>query len=167
MKRKLLGAAAAACLVTAPSLAYSQAPASGTFEAVDTAWRANGTSDTVATITAGGTVDFSYPSGTSAHTLHWADEGATCSGVPNAPRRFNDAKPGWHGTCRFAATGTYNFHCDFHPYMEGTVKVVAPEPTPTATATATPDASVTPGPTATPAPDPTPAVIPIAQTQNQ
>jgi plastocyanin len=161
MKRKLLGAAAAACLVTAPSLAYSQAPASGTFEAVDTAWRANGTSETVATITAGGTVDFSYPSGASAHTVHWDDEGATCSGVPNDPRRFNDAKPGWHGTCRFAATGIYKFHCDFHPYMEARVEVVAPQPT--ASPTAEPDATPTPAATATP----TPAASPIAQTQNQ
>jgi plastocyanin len=58
-------------------------------------------------------------------------------------------KRNWTGECRFDAPGDYRFVCGAHPYMKGTIHVVAAA-TPAPSATATPGASPTP----TPTPDP-------------
>src|SRR4051812_13412341 len=165
MKRKLLSAVAAACLVTAPSLAYSQATPAAKVAAMDKpapAWV-----PTTVTVTAGQSVTFESKGNSQPHYLEFtgAAKPACDPGVAMAFPRT----PDWSGECTFDTTGDYTFRCPVHdvpPYatMRGTIHVVAAPPSPTAT----PDASVTPGPTATPAPDPTPAVIPpVAQTQNQ
>jgi plastocyanin len=166
MKVKLLGAVAAACLVMAPALAYSQAPANGKFEAVDFAWHANdSTTDTSLTIATGGTVAFSYPAGKSFHTVSWKSGPRTpdCTGIPDD---VPHSVPGWHGSCDFRTPGKYTFVCAYHDYMTGEVDVVDPDPTGTPTPTPTPGGTVTPGATATPGPDGT-TPPPIAQTQNQ
>jgi plastocyanin len=161
MKRKLLGAAAAACLVMAPALAYSQVPTSGTFTATDPySWRANGTDETTLTVAKGGTVTFEYPAG--GHSIHgvvWtSDKKPDCPDVKSAPQPAP-----WSESCTLDAPGTYTFVCPVHAQMTGTLKVLAPAPT--ATPTPSPDPSPDPG--ATPEATPPTQTAPVAQTQNQ
>ncbi len=93
-------------------------------------------------------------------------------GVPPMPA--NPLPQGWEGYCTFTAPGTYEFYCQAHGGMDGTV-VVSGTPnatatatsTPTATATATATATSTPPPATNPAPAPTaapqaPAPTPVA-----
>jgi plastocyanin len=164
MKRKLLGAAAAACLVAAPSLAYSQNTPAGKVAAVDRpapAW-----APTTVTVTAGESVTFESKGNAQPHYLEFTGAKPDCdAGVATAFPR----SPDWSGECRFDTPGDYPFRCPVHdtpPYatMRGTIHVVAPQPTPTDD----PDATPTPGASATPASggmtSPPP---PVAQTQNQ
>jgi plastocyanin len=156
MKRKLLGAAAAACLVMAPALAYSQVPTSGTFTATDPySWRANGTDETTITIVKGGTVTFEYPvGGHSIHGVTWTSENKPdCPDVKAAPQPAP-----WSGSCTIDVPGTYTFVCPVHAQMTGTLKVLAPA------STASPTPSADPYETVTPQAAPPP---PVAQTQNQ
>jgi plastocyanin len=110
------------------------APSTGSFTAVDTpAWHANGGTDTTATIAAGGTVAFSYPSGGSMHSVVFDNvEPTACTGLPAAPQGS-----GWSGTCSFSTPSTYAFHCGNpnHPSMTGTVVVEAASTTTTSGST--------------------------------
>jgi plastocyanin len=153
--RDLVIAAACGIAVGVPALAYGRADPVVTINATGTdpdyAW-----DQTDVTIAPGDTVKFSNQQ-TAASAFHnvtfSADKPTSCtqtSGnangnvpggpMPNAPRK------GWTGECRFDAPGTYQFLCGSHPYMTGTIRVVAAA-TPTPTATATPGASPTPTPT--------------------
>lgn len=92
------------------------------------------TTPAAVTLTAGGTVTFSYPSGASAHDVHFTGAGpSACTGstgqVGTAP---GVAGPGWSAACTFSTTGTYRFVCDAHSSMTGMVTVIADEG-PTAT----------------------------------
>jgi len=138
MGRKLLPAAALACAVMTPALAYSQSTA--TFTALDLyGWSANGTSSNTVTITSPASVTFEYPPGTgkNTHNVVWDGTPPPCDG--NIPGPGTSGTRGWKGTCSFDAPGTYRFECKVHaPLMKGTVVVVAPEPSPVETASATP-----------------------------
>lgn len=147
--RNVLIAVVAAGVALGPALAYSKAPAEGSFTAVDFAWRANATSATSLTIAPGGTVTFGYPEGSSFHNLHFTGAKPTCEGITAGPRPAP-----WQGECTFTAVGTYPFICDVHDTMSGSV-VVGTAPTPTPTPTSTPGPSATPGATATPGPEST------------
>jgi hypothetical protein len=170
--RKLLIAAVMVCAVLAPALAHSQAPTSGSFKAGDVGysgvWTAAPGGGTVLTLSRPATVEFSYPTGASAHTVTWKNGAApSCPGVPK-DLNFAAGQPGWKGTCTFTDAGEYSFACGIHPDMTGKVIVTAPAATssPTATATATPsptpDAATTPSAAPQPPPSgsPTPAQAP-------
>jgi hypothetical protein len=147
-------ACAAGAAALSPALAYSEV--SG-FKAVDYAWLADGGPGNELTITPGETVTFAYPTGASFHNVVFeGTEPSSCTGIQPA-----DPGPGWQGSCRFDAPGTYRFACGVHPGMTGRVIVrAAPTPTPTPTSTATATATPTADPTgtspATPAPTATP-----------
>jgi plastocyanin len=104
-------------------------------------------SDATVNIAPGGTVDFSYPAGSSVHNVVFVDSPASCvqkTGVqilPAPPLPQYSMPPGWSGECTFQAPGVYTFVCQAHPVeMEGRVVVGdTPEPTPTPTPTATPE----------------------------
>jgi hypothetical protein len=82
------------------------------------------------TIRVGDTVRFANSGGT--HNFAFAD-GAS---YPPSP---SDPGPAWNNLSRtFTQAGAYEFVCDEHPNMTGTVTVSAATATPTATATATP-----------------------------
>jgi plastocyanin len=150
--RDLLAGTAVAGAVLVPALAYATAAPSGSFTAVDYAWRANGTDATSLTVAPGESVSFGYPSGSNFHNLHFTDAQPTsCTGTSLNPR-----PKGWSGECTFADTGTYPFVCDVHAGMTGRVVVAVPEPT----ATATP-APTDPGGGTAPALTPTPSATPV------
>jgi plastocyanin len=124
------GVAAAA----APGLAAGSAPTSATFAAYDYGWIANGKAkSTRAVIAPGGTVSFSYPAGRSEHNADFRGGpsptsctqtgGLTSGSVPPLPHV--PTGQGWTGSCRFARAGVYQFHCDVHPFMTGTIVAVA------------------------------------------
>jgi plastocyanin len=139
---KGLIAPAALALALGPGLAFAATP-SGSFTAVDYAWRANGSEATTLTIAPGESVTFGYPAGADFHNVQFTGPQPTCEGLTPYPR-----PKGWTGECTFAAAGTYAFVCGAHAAMKGTVVVAAPAPT------ASPDPSATPGATATPTPAP-------------
>jgi plastocyanin len=86
---------------------------------------------TQATIAQGGTVTFGYPSGSSMHNADFGSgphpssctqtAGPSSGTVPPLPNQ--PTPPGWSGTCTFNTPGTYTFHCDLHPFMNGTIVV--------------------------------------------
>lgn len=165
--RAALAAVVCGALAGIPALAAAQQqdPASGSVVAQDVQpssgrWVINGDATaTTVTIAAGGTVTFSYPSGTSHHDVSFTDaQPASCTGLPSG-NPFLTGGPGWSGSCRFDHAGTYSFVCVVHPYaMTGTVVVKdqpAATPTPTPGATPTP----TPTPIATPVATPPPATL--------
>jgi plastocyanin len=146
-----------AVVALVPALTYSNAPADGSFTAVDFAWRANGTDATTLTIAPGGTVTFGYPAGMSFHNLDFTGAKPSCVGISSAP-----LAKGWEGECTFDVPGTYPFKCDVHEQMTGSVVVeAAPTGTPIPAPTATADPAATPGATASPTPVPN---APPAQT---
>jgi plastocyanin len=135
-----------AVLALVPVLAAGKAPADAGFTAVDFAWRANGTDATTLTIAPGGTVSFGYPAGAAFHNVDFTGAKPTsCANLPPGPR-----PKGWQGACTFDDPGTYEFVCDVHAEMTGSVVVAAPTPVPTETASPDPVASPTPAPTAAP-----------------
>jgi len=164
MGRKLLSAAALACALIAPALAYSQSQAS--FKAYDNGWTGTPGGGTTLTLTTPATVEFSYPApDESAHTVNWTSANKpTCQNVPSGTS-YVDGLPGWKGTCTFSRAGTYTFVCGIHPSMTGTVKIEDPAPsvTPTPTATATPADPDTPTATPTPVPGAQPTPQPARQ----
>jgi plastocyanin len=94
-------------------------------------------SQSTATIATAGTVTFSYPSGASAHNVDFdtaqptscsQTAGAVLGAVPPLPT--NPQSPGWSGSCQFNTPGTYQFHCDMHPFMTGSVVVGSPTSSP-------------------------------------
>ena len=116
---------AGALAVTAAAPVDAAAPQTASFTAVDDHWYVTATAgDTTATIAVGGTVAFSYPSGGSAHNVHFADgssptsctqtagpgAGSTVPPLPAVP-----TPPPWSGTCRFNTPGTYAFVCECTP----------------------------------------------------
>jgi plastocyanin len=128
----------------------AQPPPTAAVTAVDYDWEADN-GGTTAAVAAGGTVTFSYPTGMSLHNVEFTQsQPATCTqtagsdtgAVPPLPAQ--PSGPGWAGTCRFDAAGSYAFVCGLHAYMTGTVHVG--------------DGSGTPpvGPPGYPAPPPTP-----------
>jgi plastocyanin len=155
--RKLLIAAAMVCAVSAPALAYSQASSNGSFKASDVGydgvWTATPGGGTELRLSSPATVEFSYPTGASAHTVSWkGGAGPSCTGVPTG-LDFVAGKPGWKGTCTFPDAGEYSFACGIHPSMTGKVIVTAAgSTTPTATPSAAPDATTAPGSTTQPPP---------------
>jgi plastocyanin len=162
MKVKLLAAAAAACLVTAPPLAFSRDTPAAKVSAADTpAW----TPTTVA-ITVGQSVTFESKGNAQPHYLEFKgpNQPACDNGVPTS----YPPPSSWSGNCTFSAPGDYVFRCPVHDFpkytkMWGTVHVdAAPVDAPT------PGSTVTPGASPTPTPDPTPAGPgPTADTQAQ
>ncbi len=140
------------------SQAESQTPATATIVASPTANVFNtpdGGPPNV-TITAGGTVNFSYV-GTTINRLHnvnfTAAQPSSCTlteGTPSTgpqPPLPNPAtKDHWAGYCTFANAGAYAFNCVIHPLMTGSVTVVAP---------------TTPPPPAPGAPPPPPGTTPL------
>src|SRR4051794_22576073 len=103
--------------------------------------------DNVVNITPGGTVTFSYPSGSSVHNVDFssgppptscvqtqAPPGSPIFGSPPPLPPVTEG-PGWAGTCTFNAAGTYTFFCQAHDYMTGTIVVSNGTPTPTPTPT--------------------------------
>jgi plastocyanin len=155
----LSAGAAIALAVSAVATVGAAAPDSASFTAADFTWHVTGGAATTATIAPGGTVTFGYPSGGSAHNAAFSDlqpsactqtAGPDFGSVPPLPAV--PAGPGWSGSCRFDTPGSYSFHCDLHPYMQGTVVVEdpnAPPPTaptsPPGTTTAPPSGDTAPG----------------------
>jgi len=137
----LLGAAVAVL----PSLASGTAPSTASFTASDFKWNVSGSSATTVTIAVGGTVTFSYPSGTSKHNADFGSGAPPTSCTQTAPTPTEPVPPlphvptgpGWSGSCTFNAAGTYMFHCDLHPSMTGTITVGEPTGTTTTTGTTT------------------------------
>ncbi len=140
-----------------PSLGSAQAT-TASFTAVDNGnffpvptWNAGGATAKnqgdlhAVSIVPGGTVTFSYPTGTS--TYNAVFDGAqpsscvqTAAGPaepisPAPPLPKTSQRAGWSGTCRFDAAGTYTFHDAFRGVsMSGTVVVgtdTGPAPTTT------------------------------------
>ena len=81
MNRKLLIAVMAVCVVTGPSLAFSQAQSAGSFTAYDEGWRSSGPTEHKLTVKPGDSVTFSYPTGQEAHNVLWEGAKPNCSGV--------------------------------------------------------------------------------------
>jgi hypothetical protein len=113
--------------------------------AVDFDWSMPGGADHTATIAAGGTVSFSYPSGAAIHNVDFLGPSPTaCTQLIGAavgstsPLPATPEAPGWSGICRFDTPGTYAFVCDDHNYMKGTIEVEAHTTTTTATSAARP-----------------------------
>lgn len=79
-------------------------------------------------VSAGGTVELKNMNGT--HAVTWEagnPETPSCPGVPST------GAANWSGTCTFAQSGEFKFHCTVHPVeMKGTVTVSGPA-TPVAT----------------------------------
>jgi plastocyanin len=120
-------------LMCAAALALPAPASAASIEARDNEFRdpANLTPSSTVTIVAGDSVTFAYPSGTSAHNVDFTGTAPTScvqnggSGpVPRLPP--SPQGPGWSGSCRFDAPGTYAFLCDAHSFMTGSVIVQAP-----------------------------------------
>jgi len=124
------------------------------------------------TITAGGTVSFSYvgTAGTRRHAVNFTaaqptsctlTEGTPSTG-PEPPMPNPATKDHWAGYCTFATAGTYAFNCSIHDSMTGSVTVVEPvaAPPPPAAAPPPPPAVVAPPPPPPPPPLPPSAVSP-------
>jgi plastocyanin len=127
-----------ATLTTLTAAATPTLPMSGSFTVSDFAFTAAGGGNTV-TIAPGGTVSFSYPSGSSEHNVDFGGgpQPTSCAvggqnqspPIPSVP-----TAPGWSGTCTFNTAGTYSFHCDRHTFMTGTI-IVGSQATTTGTGT--------------------------------
>jgi len=148
------GVPAAAPTATAPAVAAPVARAAA--------------SPPVARAAAGASVavrDFSFgPQTITVHvgdTVTWTNAGPTPHTATANDGTFNTGtlKAGQSGSHTFTTAGTFAYHCTLHPFMRGTVQVVAaatsaPPPAPAATAPAAPA-------TAAPAPH-VPAAAPTA-----
>lgn len=95
------------------------------------------------TIAVGDSVTWSYPTGTSAHNVHFTDAGSTFPDQPASP-----SPPGWSVQRTFDTAGTYHYQCALHATMRGTI-VVGDGGT-TATTTTTTPATTTTETTTTP-----------------
>jgi plastocyanin len=154
-----------ALAVSASADGGAQPPPSASFTARDNAWEVTGSSATTATIATGGTVFFSYPSGSNVHNVDFTGlapssctqtAGTNLGAVPPLPA--SAAPPGWTGHCQFNTPGTYAFVCDAHSYMQGTIQVGdgsgsppgSPPGTPTTPTTPTTPGSGSPGEAAPP-----------------
>jgi plastocyanin len=187
IRRVYLVAVAAGLLGAAVSVlpglaAGASPPSSASFTAVDPySWQAGNGTNTV-TIAQGGTVSFSYPSGSNTHNadFYTAFKPTSCAETnPNPndavpPLPSAPSGPGWTGTCTFNTPGTYTFYCDHHLFlMTGTIVVQAPGGTTTGTTSTTTGSTTTTttpptttGTTQAPAP-PSPAAASIAVVRRQ
>jgi plastocyanin len=106
--------------------------------------------------------DFSFgPKAITVHvgdTVTWANAGPTDHTATADDGSFDtgDLKAGQSGSHTFASAGTFAYHCTLHPFMRGTVQVVAAASAPatsggSTTGTATPAPSGTAQPAAGPA----------------
>jgi plastocyanin len=118
-------------LLPAEGATADSPPTSGAFVASDFSWDAAGGGKTV-TIAQGGTVSFSYPTGISVHNADFTSgapsacaQTAGPSSGPVPPLPHQPTGFGWSGSCTFNQPGTYKFICDQHPFMTGTVAVLA------------------------------------------
>jgi plastocyanin len=134
----------AAYAVGGPAAVGASAPSSAAVTAVDWDWNMPGATDYTDTIAAGGTVTFSYPAGVAIHNVDFTGGGPTVctqtAGVaagPVSPLPAMPEGPGWSGVCRFDTPGTYQFVCDNHNYMKGTIVVEGRGTTTTTTSTST------------------------------
>lgn len=162
----LAGAIAAAIAGPSPALARADAPpATASVTTYDFGFRDSTKSQddptaSTVTIAPGGTVDFSYPTGTSFHNVAFGDpdtqQGAQPSSCVQTAGTIIGAVPplptvpfgsGWAGTCTFNTPGTYTFYCAAHTFMTGTVVVEAAQQNqpPTVHAARTPAGDVTTG----------------------
>jgi plastocyanin len=116
-------------LAVLPKVASGDPPSTGSFTASDDFWTASGGGSTV-NIATGGTVTFSYPSGFTSHNADFSSgtpssctqtAGTNSGAVPPLPH--DPASQGWSGSCTFNQPGTYQFHCDLHSFMTGTIVV--------------------------------------------
>jgi len=130
--------------VCGPAAVGAPAPSSAAVTAVDWDWSMPGATDYTDTIAAGGTVTFSYPAGVAIHNVDFTGGGPTvCTQTagsavgPVSPLPAAPEGPGWSGTCRFDTPGTYQFVCDNHNYMKGTIVVEGRGTTTTTTSTST------------------------------
>ena len=140
----LVAGTGAAYAVCGPAAVGASAPSSAAVTAVDFDWSMPGATDYTDTIAAGGTVTFSYPAGVAIHNVDFTGGGPTaCAQTagaavgPVSPLPAAPEAPGWSGTCRFDTPGTYQFVCDNHNYMKGTIVVEGRGATTTTTSTAT------------------------------
>lgn len=130
-RRRAWVAGIAVVAVLAPAVAVAEAPPlTGTINAVDIAWENPATGQGKVTIAPGGTVDFSYPSGGTIHNVAFSGAsptsctqtaGPSSGAVPPLPA--TPSGPGWAGSCKFDAEGTFAFVCGFHAGMNGSVVV--------------------------------------------
>jgi plastocyanin len=135
------GAAFAVC---GPAAVGASAPSSASVTAVDFDWSMPGATDYTDTIATGGTVTFSYPAGVSIHNVDFTAGGPTActqtagaAAGPVSPLPAAPEAPGWSGTCRFDTPGAYQFVCDNHNYMKGTIVVEGRGTSTTTTSTST------------------------------
>jgi plastocyanin len=124
-----------ATLPTLTAAATATLPMTGSFTASDFAFTAAGGGNTV-TIAPGGTVSFSYPSGSNDHNVDFGSgpQPTSCvvGGLSQSPPIPSvPTAPGWSGSCTFNTPGTYTFHCDRHTFMTGTIVVGSPATTTT------------------------------------
>jgi plastocyanin len=120
----------------APATARADtAPLTAGFTATDVTsanhqWYVTGTTSNTATIAAGGTVTFAYPTGTSLHNAAFTAAAKPTSCTPALGATFATPTPParapWTASCRFDTPGTYAFVCQVHATMRATV-VVAPD----------------------------------------
>lgn len=171
----LLGAAVA----VVPGLASGSAPSTASFTASDFTWKVSGSSANAVTIAVGGTVTFSYPSGSNEHNADFGTgaqpssctqtAGTDSGAVPPLPHV--PTAPGWSGSCTFNVAGTYMFRCDRHPSMTGTITVGEPSGTTTTTTGTTTTTTTTTNTTTTTPPPPTTSTTtttpPPTQTETQ
>jgi hypothetical protein len=139
LKLKYLVAAAAFAGALLPATARADVPPlSASYTAADISgtnhqWYVTGTTTTTSTIATTGVVTFNYPVGTPATTRHDVNFTSTLkptcqiAGTTSTPPYTVPSLPQvapWTASCRFDAPGTYQFMCQVHRSMTGTVNVV-------------------------------------------
>ena len=120
----------------APATANAEVPPlTAAFTATDVTsanhqWYVAGTTSNTATIATGGTVTFSYPTGTSLHNAAFTAAAKPTSCTPALGATFATPTPAarapWTASCHFDTPGSYAFVCQVHANMRATV-VVAPD----------------------------------------
>lgn len=108
--------------------------------------------------------DFSFgPSAITVHvgdTVTWSNAGPTAHTATGAGFDTGILGKGRSGSHTFTTAGTFAYHCTLHPFMHGTVVVVATTAAPHATAPAAPTGSAAQPATTTPATSAPPAAAP-------
>jgi plastocyanin len=118
----LVAVAAGGGVAIVVASAGADAPTSASITAKDPYNFDNGSGGNSVTIATDGTVNFSYPTGASSHSVVFSTAQPTsCTNMPSSP-----SPPGWSGSCTFDSYGTYSFHCGLHSFMTGTVEVPDP-----------------------------------------
>src|SRR5688572_23616001 len=110
-------ACAAVAATALPALAWGQdPPSSASIVVTDYAFRDAAGEDSTVEIAAGGTVNFTSPSGNTRHNVQFiSKQPASCTQTagdvwtPSPPLPWYMQGPGWAGNCRFTEPGTYEF----------------------------------------------------------